>query len=76
MPVFLVQMLVAVVMVALAYAFAPKPKSPKPDTSQELDAPTAEAGAPVHKVFGTVTVKAPNALWFGDVTTTIEKVKV
>jgi hypothetical protein len=76
MPVWAIQIIIAVIMALLAYAFAPKPKSPKPDTSQELTAPTADAGRPVPVVFGSVTVQSPNCLWYGDVSTTVEKVKV
>ncbi len=72
--VFVVQIIIAIVLALLAYAFAPKPKTPKPDTSTTLEAPTAEAGKPVGVVFGTVTIQAPNCLWYGDVSTTTQKV--
>lgn len=72
---FLVQFAIAVVLSVLSYLFMPKPKMPKPDASQELEAPMAEAGVPMPVVFGTKTLKAPNALWTGDVSTIEQKVK-
>lgn len=62
---FLVQILVSVVLSLLAYLFAPKPKTPKRDF-QQMENPTSEAGVPVPVVFGTVTLKSPNFLWYGD----------
>lgn len=76
MPIWVVQVLIAIAMALLSYAFMPRPKAPKPDTSQELEAPVAEAGAPINVVFGTITVQSPNALWSGDASTTIQKVKM
>lgn len=71
----LIQIAIAIVLALLAYVLAPKPKTPKPDTSQQLEAPTAEAGRPLPVVFGTVTVTSPNCLWYGDVETRVVKVK-
>lgn len=74
--VFLIQIVVAIVLALLAYAMTPKPKQPKPDTAKSLESPTSDAGKPVGVVFGTVTIKDPNCLWFGDVSTEIQRVKV
>lgn len=71
----LIQIAVAIVLALIAYALAPKPKVPKPDTSQELEAPTAEAGRPIPVAFGTVTIQSPNCLYSGDAQTVIVKVK-
>lgn len=76
MPAWIVQIIVAIVMAALSYLFMPRPKAPTPDAAEELDVPTADAGMPVPVVFGTMTVRSPNALWTGDVSTTSEKVKM
>lgn len=56
----------AVASVAVSYLLAPKIKSPKPEAVKDLEDPTAEAGRPVPVVFGTITVKGLNLLWFGD----------
>jgi len=73
---FLIYIAIAIVMALIAYALAPKPKTPKPDTSQQLEAPTAEAGRPLPVAFGQITVQSPNALWYGDVSNIVVKVKM
>lgn len=65
----------ALVGVALLALFMPKPKAPKPPEATDLENPVAEAGKPVPVVFGTVTVKGLNVLWFGDKHTYTKKVK-
>lgn len=55
-----------VVSFALNLLLAPKIKTPKPDAATDLEDPVAEAGKPIPVVFGTVTVKGLNVLWFGD----------
>lgn len=45
---------------------SPKDNIPKPASLSELDAPTAEPGRPLPVVFGTVRMKAPNIVWYGD----------
>lgn len=44
----------------------PKPKQNLPSTASEMQNPTADAGRPVPVVFGTVTVKSSNVLWYGE----------
>lgn len=61
-----VVVLVAVAVAALSLVLMPRPKAPKPDSMKDLENPTAEAGRPVPVVFGTITVKGLNVLWFGD----------
>lgn len=58
--------LAAVALAAVTYLLAPKPKTPKPDALQDLEDPSAEAGRPIPVVFGTITVKGLNLLWYGD----------
>lgn len=65
----------ALVSVALNLLLAPKPKAPKPDAAKDLEDPTAEAGRPIPVVFGTVTVKGLNLLWFGEKSLKTSKVK-
>jgi len=65
---FFVQILVSIVLSYLAYLLAPKPKQQKPEAATEMENPTADAGRPVPVVFGTVTLKGPNFLWYGDKT--------
>ena len=60
------QLLIAVAVSVVSYLIAPKPKTPKPDSAKDLENPTAEAGRPCTVLFGTVTIKGGNILWYGD----------
>ena len=62
----LIMFAIALAMQVVAYLLMPKPKQPKPDAARDLENPVAEAGKPIPVVFGTVTVKGLNVLWFGD----------
>jgi hypothetical protein len=66
---------VAVAAVALTVLFMPKPKAPKPAEATDLESPVAEAGKPIPVIFGTVTVKGLNVLWYGDKHTYTKKIK-
>lgn len=61
-----IPLLLAIIFNVIAYLLAPKPKKTKPPEVKDLDNPTADAGRPIPVVFGTVTVKGLNVLWFGD----------
>lgn len=52
--------------VAVGYLLAPQPKREKPREATDLESPTADAGRPIPVVFGTMTLKGPNILWYGD----------
>lgn len=75
MPVWIVATLVSLAISVAAYMLAPKPKQPKPEAAKEMENPTADAGRPVPVVFGEVTIKGPNVLWFGDKSISSYKVK-
>lgn len=66
MPYWWVGIVVALVLAVVSYFLTPQPKKPKPPAVQDLQNPTADAGRPVPVVFGTITIKGPNVLWFGD----------
>lgn len=72
---WLVGLLISLAIQVVAYIIMPKPKTPKPEAARDLESPTAEAGRPVPVVFGTVTVKGPNILWFGEKSIRTYKVK-
>ena len=59
---------ISVVLSALSYVLRPKPRQRKPNfvSQEELEDPTADVGRPIPVVFGTVTIKAPNVLFFAD----------
>lgn len=65
---FLLQLVIAVALLAISVVLTPKPKQPKQEI-RELDDPTADAGREIPVVFGTITVKDPNIVWFGEKTT-------
>ncbi len=56
----------AIVVVIIALALAPKPPGQTPPSLSDVEAPTAEQGRPVPKVFGRRIVKSPNIVWYGD----------
>ena len=62
---FLVAFLVSFVLQVIAYLFMPKPKQPSQAT-KDLEYPTAEAGRPIPRVWGKVTIKSSNILWYGE----------
>lgn len=63
---WLLGLLISVAIQIVAYIIMPKPKAPKPEAAKDLENPTAEAGRPIPVVFGTVTIKGPNILWYGE----------
>jgi hypothetical protein len=63
---WLIALAVSAVISVGAAVITPKPKAPKPPAVAQGEAPTASAGKPVPVVFGTVTIKEVNILWYGD----------
>lgn len=63
---WLFQILIALAISYVAYLLSPKPQKPAPPAVQDLDSPTAEAGRTIPVVFGQMTVKGLNVLWFGE----------
>lgn len=63
---FWVQAALFIVSAVISYALAPKPPKPRPAALSDFDAPTAEEGRPIPVVFGTVWLRGPNVLWYGD----------
>jgi hypothetical protein len=61
-----VYLLIAIAFQVIAFLLAPKPKKQQPPETQDLDNPVAERGKPIPVVFGTLTVKGLNVLWYGD----------
>lgn len=63
---FLIAVVVSVALNVIATLLLTRNNEQKPDSAQEMEDPTAEAGKPIPVPFGTITVKAPNVLWFGE----------
>lgn len=72
---FVVQLVVALVLMLVSFLLTPKPKQASNTDTNSMDDPKASAGSPVKIVFGTVTIKDPNVLWYGDKSTHTFKVK-
>jgi len=68
-------LLIGLALNVVAYLIMPKPKREKAEAAKDMDSPTAEAGRPVPVVFGTLTVKGLNVLWYGDKSTKTYEVK-
>lgn len=70
---FLIQIVIMIVSAYVSWALAPKPPPPKSATLDEFDVPKADQGTPIGVVFGSVIIKAPTLVWWGDLST--EKIK-
>ncbi|MGM0913767.1 MAG: hypothetical protein ACQEXC_00415 [Pseudomonadota bacterium] len=73
---FLAAIAIAIILVMIAYALMPQPNTQKPDTARDLEMPTSDAGRPVPVVFGDITIKSPNCLWYGQAKTTQHEIKI
>ncbi len=62
---FLTAFVVALALQVIAYLISPKPKQPSAAT-RDIEYPTAEAGRPIPYVWGKVTIKSSNILWYGE----------
>lgn len=67
---FVFQLILLVVSYYVSAALAPKPPKPKQASLSDFDVPVAEQGRAIPVVFGTVVLKDPNVLWYGDLRTT------
>lgn len=61
---FLLQLIVGFGLQLLSFLFRPKPKQ-QTKPQQDIKRPTADAGRPIPVVFGSVQIKDPNCLYFG-----------
>lgn len=63
---FLVNLLISVVFSFIAFLLTPKPKPPDKSKLEDFDIPKSEEGSEIPKIFGTVTVRNPQVVWYGD----------
>lgn len=54
----------------LAYLLRPKPSAPPPSTIEDSDVPVVDTSSPIPRIYGTVWIKSPNVVWYGDLRTT------
>jgi hypothetical protein len=71
----IIGIIIALVLMIIGYFLMPKPKAATPDAVQQLEAPTADAGIPWAVMFGDMTLKSPNFLWYGDIRNVRKKKK-
>jgi hypothetical protein len=63
----LISILIQIAVAAITALLTPKPKQEKSKFAQDIKAPQASAGMPMPVVFGSITIKQPNAIFFGNV---------
>lgn len=68
-PAWVIYTIITVVSAGIAIALSPKPPKPKPASIEDFQIPTSEEGRPLPVIFGTVRVRGPNVLWYGDLWT-------
>lgn len=68
MPIPWLAIAITVGLQVVSYLLMPKPRAGS-NAIREAEAPTAEADKPISVVFGTVLIKDPNVLWYGDKST-------
>lgn len=66
---WLIALIVSAALQVAAYVLTPKPKAPKPEAARQADSPTADAGRPIPKLFGTARLKETNVLGYWDKST-------
>lgn len=73
---WIAMVLISLAMQVVAYVITPKPKGPKPEAVKQAENPTAEAGRPIPKLWGSACVSETNVLGFWDKSTRQYKIKV
>lgn len=73
---FMIELAIVIALQVVVYVLTPKPKGPKPEAVRDLENPTAAAGRPIPRLFGTALIKGANIVWFGNKATNTFEVKV
>ncbi len=73
---WVVMLAISLALNVASYILAPKPKAARPDAVKDLEEPTAEAGRPIPVIFGTLELRSPNVLWYGDKSSRQYEIKV
>lgn len=69
LPVWAIALIISTALQVLSYVITPRPKAPKPEAAQQAENPTAEAGRPLPKMWGSMRVSATNIIGYWDKTT-------
>lgn len=68
--IYIVVIILMIVAAALSMAMRPKPVPPPAAQLSDFQVPTADAGRPIPVIFGTVLMKGPNVVWYGNLSAT------
>ncbi len=72
---FIGQLLWGLFFTAVAALLAPRPQPPKPSDLDDFNIPMVREGTEVGKIYGTVWIKNPHVVWYGDLRTEAIKSK-
>lgn len=73
---FIAQLIILIAIQVLSYVLTPKPKAAKPDAVDQAENPTAEAGRPIPRAWGSPRISETNVIGFWDKSTRQYKIKV
>lgn len=76
LPAWIVAAIVSTALNVIAYIITPRPKTPKPDAVQQAETPTAEAGRPMAKLWGSARISETNVIGWWDKSSRQYQVKV
>lgn len=62
----IIALILMIIAMILSLVLRPKPIPPFAAQLSDFHVPTADAGRPVPVIFGTVLIKGPNVVWYGD----------
>lgn len=61
----LAQIGIGVALQIIGFLLMPKPKAPPPPSTDDLENPVVAEGQEIPVVFGTITIKDPAIIWWG-----------
>lgn len=64
-----IQIGLAILSALVLYLLRPKIEGPRPATMDDFDIPKTKEGEEIGLVFGTVWIKDPQVVWYGDLRT-------
>lgn len=67
-PISIIALILVVLSTILSMVLRPKPVPPFAAGLSDFQVPTADDGRPIPVVWGTLRVKGPNVVWYGDLT--------
>lgn len=65
-PAWVIAAIISTALNVLAIIITPRPKAPKPSAVEQAENPTAEAGVPIFKLWGSARISQTNVIGFWD----------